>query len=212
MKADRFGSRFEQLAPVLLHFLQEENIGSDKLGSGFQFPLDDLPVTGAVHVQADHPESRSCRLAGLLRGSPAENGRRLALRQRRSGEERTACARQDREQDQCAWNQRKACPFPWRQLRFVREPLHAGDPRLGHSLDLSENRVPRTIRRDPKDCWEASEAYVDLDYWAVDLNYRVLGGIGLVWGLTELTFQRQGEPQHQQEVRLTVIPPSLPLF
>ena len=45
--------------------------------------------------------------------------------------------------------------------------------------------------------------YVDLDYRAVDLNYRVLGGIGLVWGLTELTFQLKGEPQYQQEVRLT---------
>lgn len=45
--------------------------------------------------------------------------------------------------------------------------------------------------------------YVDLDYAAVDLNYRVLGEIGLVWGLTELSFQLQGEPRHQQEVRLT---------
>ncbi len=45
--------------------------------------------------------------------------------------------------------------------------------------------------------------YVDLDYTAVDLNYRILGEIGLVWGLTELTFQLKGEAPYQQGARLT---------
>ena len=45
--------------------------------------------------------------------------------------------------------------------------------------------------------------YVDLDYTAVDLNYRIVGKIGLVWGLTELTFQLEGQPPYQQGTRLT---------
>ena len=36
-----------------------------------------------------------------------------------------------------------------------------------------------------------------------DVTYRVMGNVGLVWGLTELAFTVEGQPRQRQDVRLS---------
>jgi ketosteroid isomerase-like protein len=43
----------------------------------------------------------------------------------------------------------------------------------------------------------------ELHYTAYSMQYRVLGDVGLVWGLTGLTLQLDDQPSEEQDVRLT---------
>ena len=43
----------------------------------------------------------------------------------------------------------------------------------------------------------------ELSYTTSDVTYRVMGNVGLVWGLTELAFTVEGQPRQRQDVRLS---------
>ena len=90
-----------------------------------------------------------------------------------------------------------------RDLKSFREAWH---PQA--VLFFRNTPLPVDLKEVGAEAWsqifrDVFAGYVDLDYRAMDLDYRILGKTGLVWGLTELTFQLEGEPQQQQESRLT---------
>ena len=74
---------------------------------------------------------------------------------------------------------------------------------------FSRNRLmPFDLREIGQEEWSRifSGLFVEareLHYTAYSMEYRVLGDVGLVWGLTGLTLQLDDQPSEEQDVRLT---------